>query len=741
MKQIFVVFSLILFSLFLFAEEDDDDKLKLAVMEFEDLSGKLSPQMLSGATEYMRGAFVSTNKYVVIAKERQEKAMIKEMKKESYKSCNDKNCQIPLGQALSADTILRTTINFFGGFYTITSELIDLAKEATVSGAKQNFDGSERSLVMAIDRIVVQIAGTAVSYNVEAMQTQEIQGVKLGGVELDTMPKIEMKEADFSNVNSTVSVGKLESNTGISLDADPDVLVLYDKCVKADRLGEQDTVTAIEFWSKLAKIKTKNPFQEQAEQRISDWKKYVYSKQMAKLFEAAKTADKAGQIFPRKAMVAWNNVYKQKDTEKENTKNDEQQLFSTQTENDNPYKHTAIERFKFWKQYETQVNKYRGQLKKFEKQRKEDTEKLRKILPLEVINDAQKRTVLIQYMEIYSPFYGIEDVNNVIYSIDDATTARHLYGLVYNDYLKKEMAEKCDKGNGSACYISATLTEVEDPQKANMFFVQSCERGIVNACVKTGKVYYDNKQYKDATKNFYEACGMESPEGCHFAAFITEKGNGVEEDLITAGEIYKKACDLGYETSCKPAKQLSGLTPEKVAQMKLQRKQEEERQIKAEQQKKAEEEKQRAEAARKKAEKEKKEKITEELNKAGKSKRLGIATGLFVPGLVIAAGSGFSFHMMTKAENDRKNYYDQYLETSSTSKAGTFRKKAGDADKKRKTYLILGGVGAGVGAALIVTGITFYSIDFEGEKEVKKKYNLSFGASPMDGTIQFAINW
>ena len=138
---------------------DDDEKLKLAVMEFEDLSGKLPQKMLSVATEQIRGKFVSSNKFIVIAKERQEKAMIKEMKKESYKACNDKNCQIPLGQALSADTILRTTITFFGGTYTITSELIDLAKEATVKGAEATFDGSEKSLKEAINSIVAQIVG------------------------------------------------------------------------------------------------------------------------------------------------------------------------------------------------------------------------------------------------------------------------------------------------------------------------------------------------------------------------------------------------------------------------------------------------------------------------------------------------------------------------------------------------------------------------------------------------------
>ena len=171
MKKICFFFLIVLFSVNLFA--DDDEKLKLAVMEFEDLSGQLSPETLSRATEYIRGAFVASNKFIVIAKERQEKAMIKEMKKESYKSCNDKNCQIPLGQALSADTILRTTINFLGGVYSITSELIDLAKEATVSGAKQNFDGTDQALVLALDTVVEQIAGTVSFHSSASAVNQE----------------------------------------------------------------------------------------------------------------------------------------------------------------------------------------------------------------------------------------------------------------------------------------------------------------------------------------------------------------------------------------------------------------------------------------------------------------------------------------------------------------------------------------------------------------------------------------
>ena len=171
MKKNCLIFLLFLFASQLFA--DDDEKLKLAVMEFEDRSGTLSEKTLSDATEYIRSAFVASNKFIVIAKERQDKVMIAEMKKESYKLCNDKNCQIPLGQALSADTILRTSINSLGGVYVITSELIDLAKEATVVGAKQNFDGSEASLVSALDKIVEQIAAAQ-----SVVTTQENQAVK-----------------------------------------------------------------------------------------------------------------------------------------------------------------------------------------------------------------------------------------------------------------------------------------------------------------------------------------------------------------------------------------------------------------------------------------------------------------------------------------------------------------------------------------------------------------------------------
>ena len=159
MKKICIFFLLVLVSFTLLAA----DKPMLAVMEFEDRSGNLPERTLSDAAEYLRSALASSGKFILIAKERQEKAMIAEMKKESYKLCNDKNCQIPLGQALSADTILRTTINFFGGVYTITSELINLEKEATEKAVKASFNkaSNENELRYALNDISQQITGVA----------------------------------------------------------------------------------------------------------------------------------------------------------------------------------------------------------------------------------------------------------------------------------------------------------------------------------------------------------------------------------------------------------------------------------------------------------------------------------------------------------------------------------------------------------------------------------------------------
>ena len=155
MKRTTVFILAALIALPLFAAEPK--KFKIAVMDVEDLSGTLDPNLLKSATEYLRSKLVATGLYVVIDKTRQQeklKGIIKDSKKESYQECFDKNCQIPLGQALAADNILRSSITFFGGMYSIATELVDLAKEATVAGLVADFDGSPKGMRDAINKII-----------------------------------------------------------------------------------------------------------------------------------------------------------------------------------------------------------------------------------------------------------------------------------------------------------------------------------------------------------------------------------------------------------------------------------------------------------------------------------------------------------------------------------------------------------------------------------------------------------
>ncbi|HOW51673.1 MAG TPA: DUF1566 domain-containing protein [bacterium] len=156
MRNALILFAMLAIGFILYSQER---QTKLAVMEIEDKSGKLSKTILENAAEALRTELVASNKFIVISKDRQRKAMIKGQKQESWKECYDQACRIELGQALTADSILTGIVTLFGGKYTLTAELIDLAKEATVKTAKAEFDGTEVGLSEAIKDISAQITG------------------------------------------------------------------------------------------------------------------------------------------------------------------------------------------------------------------------------------------------------------------------------------------------------------------------------------------------------------------------------------------------------------------------------------------------------------------------------------------------------------------------------------------------------------------------------------------------------
>ena len=248
----------------------------------------------------------------------------------------------------------------------------------------------------------------------------------------------------------------------------------------------------------------------------------------------------------------------------------------------------------------------------------------------------------------------------------------------------------------------------------NEFGVTFGTTELVKATIYNSEIS-ENEAVKTKIKEVIkQRCDLNSASDCQTYG-IKHSANDEEKAAYL-----KKACDLGRKSACSGNPQQTEIA-ENVQPQAAEQPKEPEKEVKKEPSQE--------------------EKFKEELNHAGRRKRLVIASSTLAAGAVVTILGGISFYGMNEAKKDRDKYLDFYRQSTTQESMNYFRRKTNDADKKRKTYMALGGVGIGVGVALIATGITFYSIEFEGEKEVKKKYNVSIGASPMDGTIQFALNW
>jgi hypothetical protein len=139
-----------------------DERAVLAVMAIEDSSAIMDSGLLANAQEMLRGKLSATGYFVVIDRGRQEEKLnqlVRAQKKESYRECYDESCQIPLGQALAADSILRTTISCLGNSCMLSCELVELEKEAATIGGTADFDNSDvATLKTALDSVVTQLA-------------------------------------------------------------------------------------------------------------------------------------------------------------------------------------------------------------------------------------------------------------------------------------------------------------------------------------------------------------------------------------------------------------------------------------------------------------------------------------------------------------------------------------------------------------------------------------------------------
>ncbi len=128
----------------------EPEKQRLAVLDMEDTTGDIDDESLRQATDYLRILVVQSRRFIVVSDE-EKRALIRELRKESYGAQYDESQHVPLGERVAANVALITTILKPQEDYILKAELIDLAKETIVAGASEKF--APDTFQQAIERV------------------------------------------------------------------------------------------------------------------------------------------------------------------------------------------------------------------------------------------------------------------------------------------------------------------------------------------------------------------------------------------------------------------------------------------------------------------------------------------------------------------------------------------------------------------------------------------------------------
>lgn len=137
----------------------------VAVLDVEPVGVKLSGPTIERLTAFLTGRLAATSTLQVVPRA-QVKAKLIELKRESNSDCYAGGCQIPLGEAVSAQKTVTTQVVMAGAGCTVNVSVFDVRRETSDGGA--SVDGScdeagiVESLKAAIGEVVVVATGLAV---------------------------------------------------------------------------------------------------------------------------------------------------------------------------------------------------------------------------------------------------------------------------------------------------------------------------------------------------------------------------------------------------------------------------------------------------------------------------------------------------------------------------------------------------------------------------------------------------
>jgi|GEM_PF-1520957 len=131
-----------------------------AVFRIENRGSELSTAEVDALTDYLATKLGEQGRFQIIPREEIRRRLVKQ-KRESYKSCFDKTCQVEVGRELAAQFSVSASISKVGSKCLITAAMYDLKKAATWRTATAKAACNADALLVAVEEIAAKLAGTA----------------------------------------------------------------------------------------------------------------------------------------------------------------------------------------------------------------------------------------------------------------------------------------------------------------------------------------------------------------------------------------------------------------------------------------------------------------------------------------------------------------------------------------------------------------------------------------------------
>ncbi len=125
------------------------------VTDIEDRTGQLKPEILSAARDLIEQSYRATGKHQIIPIDQARK--FASARKE--KKCVTAECQIAMGEALKADTVVTASVDFFAGIYTLTVSLVQVKSKQKTEGGAADFNGTAVGMKSAAEQLIAKLTG------------------------------------------------------------------------------------------------------------------------------------------------------------------------------------------------------------------------------------------------------------------------------------------------------------------------------------------------------------------------------------------------------------------------------------------------------------------------------------------------------------------------------------------------------------------------------------------------------